>query len=147
MSWLVRHVLSLGVLVFALAIVGFVFTFARPQYRPASSTTTVDMAREHHYPVAQVERAFAAQRIQLVVVTRGDASTRGSAILVRPSRKNVGTAFTVTVYSAEAKVMFGPLATKTYEARLGNVDVSYGYPHPNAAMLSRIKAAVADLQQ
>ena len=47
-SWLTRHVLSLGVLVFALAIVGTVFTFARPEYRPTSYTTTVDMAHQDH---------------------------------------------------------------------------------------------------
>jgi hypothetical protein len=31
--------------------------------------------------------------------------------------------------------------------RFGNVDVSYGYPNPDEALLGRIKAAVADLRQ
>jgi hypothetical protein len=83
-SWLTRHVLSLGVLVFALAIVGTVFTFARPEYRPTSYTTTVDMAHQDHYTVAQVEQAFDAHAIPLaVMITTGMRSTVRSSLRVR----------------------------------------------------------------
>jgi hypothetical protein len=147
MSWLTRHVLSLGVLVFALAIVSFVFTFARPQYRPTSTTMTVDMAHEDHYTVAQVERAFMAHAIRLEVMNHVGNATHGAVLLARPERGRVAPPFLVTLYGSEAKVMFGPVNTTTYDARFGNVDVSYGNPHPNERLLAGIKAAVADLQQ
>jgi membrane-bound lytic murein transglycosylase B len=147
MSWLTRHVLSLGVLVFALAIVGTVFTFARPEYRPVSNTTTVDMARQHQYTVAQIERAFATHAIPLAVINRNGDAKHGAVFLARPRRGPLAPTFLVTRFGPEAKVMFGPASTTTYEERFGNVDVSYGMPHPNAALLARIKAAVADLRQ
>jgi hypothetical protein len=147
MSWLTRHVLSLGVLVFSLAIVGFVFTFARPGYRPTSSTTTVDMANQDHYTVAQVERVFDAHAIRLEVMNHNGDAKHGVVFLARPRRGRLAQTFLVTLFGTEAEVMFGPASTTTYDERFGNVDVSYGIPHPNAAFLARIKAAVADLQQ
>ena len=76
----------------------------------------------------------------------GDAK-HGAVFLARPRRGRLAPTFLVTLFGPEAKVMFGPASTTTYDERFGNVDVSYGNPHPNAALLARIKAAVADLQQ
>jgi hypothetical protein len=146
-SWLTRHVLSLGVLVFALAIVGTMFTFARPEYRPTSYTTTVDMAHQDHYTVAQVEQAFDAHAIPLAVMNHNGDAKHGAVFLARPRRGRLAPTFLVTLFGPEAKVMFGPASTTAYDERFGNVDVSYGNPHPNAALLARIKAAVSDLQQ
>lgn len=146
MSWLTRHVLALGILVFALAIVGTVFTFARPQYRPTSYYSTVDMAHEHAYTVAEVRHAFAAQQLALGVMSRVGTAKHG-IVNLGPSTERRAPPFTVALFGAEANVSFGPPTAVGYEARLGNVDMLYGSPHPNAALLDRIKAAVADLQQ
>jgi hypothetical protein len=147
MSWLTRHVLSLGVIVFSLAIVGTVFTFARPQYRPTSYYATVDMAHRDHYTVAQIEHVFGAHAIPLQVMNHTGNAKHGLIFLARPRRGRLAPTFLVTVFGTEAKVSFGPASTTTYDERFGNVDVSYGNPHPNEALLDRIKAAVADLQQ
>jgi hypothetical protein len=147
MSWLTRHVLSLCVIVFALAVVGAVFTFAKPQYRPTSYTTTVDMARQHHYTVAQVAQVFGAHAIRLEVMNHTGNAKNGLIFLARPRRGRLAPTFLVTLFGTAAKVSFGPASTTTYDERFGNVDVSYGVPHPNPAFLARIKAAVADLQQ
>lgn len=147
MSWLTRHVLALGVIVFALAIVGTVFTFARPEYRPTSYTTTVDMAHQDHYTVAQVEQVFGAHSIRLAVMNHTGNARHGLIFLARPRRGRLAPTFLVTLFGTKDKVSFGPASTTTYDERFGNADVGYGNPHPNAALLARIKAAVADLQQ
>ena len=146
MTWLHRHTLSLAILIFALAIVGAVFTFARPTYHPSNGTTTVDMTGERHYTVAQVERAFASHAVHLVVANHDGNARHGLIFLAPPRPRGVPSDFLVTLFGTEAKVMFGPDTSPSYDERFGNVDVSYGRPHPDEVLLARIKAAVSDLQ-
>ena len=148
MTWLIRHSISVSVVAVALVVVGAVFTFARPGYHPTSSTTTVYMTSQDHYTVEQVERAFASHAIRLGEMSH-DGNTKHGLIILGPARrgKPAPSAFTVTLFGTESKVMFGPDNAMTYNERFGNVDVSYGYPNPDEALLGRIKAAVTDLRQ
>lgn len=128
---------------------GGVFAFARPTYRPSSPYTLVNMNDQRHYTVAQVRQAFASHALRLDRQTRVGSGKHGFIVLTLPLQDGQAPSFTVTLFGTEGTVSFGPKLdpAKGYESRFGNVGVLYGDPHPNQALLARIKAAVSDLKR
>jgi hypothetical protein len=127
---------------------GGVFAFARPTYRPSSPYTAVNMNGQRHYTVAQVKHAFASHGLVINSVTRSGDRRTGLTILDQRHGR-IAPDWTISLFGTESTVSFGPkLDPKNgYESRFGNVSVLYGDPHPNQALLARIKAAVSDLQR
>jgi len=128
---------------------GAVFVFARPAYHPSSPDTLVNMNDQPHYTVAQVRKAFASHALRLGRESRDGNAKHGFVVLSLPLHDGQAPSFTVTLFGTESTVSFGPKldSTQGYETRFGNLSVLYGDPHPNPALLARIKAAVSDLQR
>jgi hypothetical protein len=148
-SWVSRHVVAVTVVLFAVAAMGGVFAFARPTYRPSSPYTLVNMKGQRHYTVAQVRQAFASHALRLARTSRDGNAKHGMTFLSPALKGGHAPDFTATLFGTESTVSFGPNLdpAKGYESRFGNVSVLYGDPHPNQALLARIKAAVSDLQR
>jgi hypothetical protein len=142
MAWLHQHVLLWVLVAVVLLSGGTLFAVALPHYDASSTTVTVEMATQHQYRPADFRAQFAAQGIALrrVRVVSG-VSLYGD---VPPGA--IDDAFMVTVYPKDAKVMFGSSGPKPlYEARLGNLAVSYG--GHDKAFAARVAAAVAAIKR
>jgi hypothetical protein len=144
-SWVSRHVIAVAAVLVAVAATGGVFAFARPTYRPSSPYTLVNMNGQRHYTVAQVRQAFASHGLVINSVAKSDT---GLTILDQRHGR-IAPDWTISLFGTESTVSFGPKLdpAQGYESRFGNVAVLYGDPHPNQALLARIKAAVSDLQR
>ena len=144
MSWLSRHLIAVAIVALAAASVGAVFAFARPTYHPVTDKK-VEMQGQRHYSLVEVRRAFKAQGIVFGHAWHSGSAQRGLTVLgdVRPGTRD--DAFTVTLFGPDSTVWFGPAATQSYQAHLGNLVVFYG--STNQAFLAKVKAAVADLKQ
>ena len=142
MSWVNRHVVAFGVVLFAVAAMGGVFAFASPAYHQSSSEQAVSMKGQHQYTVAQVEHAFALQGLLINSVMRHGGAQKGTTILDQRHGK-LAPDWTVSLFGPNATVYFSE-NMQGYVARFGNLMVFYG--GKNAALLVRVKAAAADLQ-
>jgi hypothetical protein len=147
-SWVSRHVIAVAAVLVAVAAMGGVIAFARPTYRPSSPYTAVNMNGQRHYMVAQVKHAFASHGLVINSVTRSGDRHTGLTILDQRHGR-IAPDWTISLFGTESTVSFGPKLdpAQGYESRFGNVAVLYGDPHPNQALLARIKAAVSDLQR
>jgi len=143
--WLTRHVHATAIVAVAVAAVGGVFVFARPQYRPDQWSKTLDMTQRRHVTVQRVRAAFADEGIRL---DHGGPMLRSApgtwAVMLSAVPAPVDTRHVqVFVFGAKAKVGWGE-PEPGYEALFANVAVEYD--GPSKEILGRIKAAVAELR-
>jgi hypothetical protein len=117
-----------------------VFTFARPAYHSPNESATIDFAKEHHYPLAAVKRAFAAHGI----VLHSGATSAGFVWLGATPPPFRMDSLQVLVAPRNGRGSWGP-EVERYDERFGNVFVTYG-GHDDA-LLARIKAAVSDIRK
>jgi hypothetical protein len=122
---------------------GGIYAYARPAYHQSSSEEAVSMSGQRIYTVAQVKHAFASHGLLINSVTRnGDARTGTTILDERHGR--IAPAWTVSLFGPDGTVYFSK-NMQGYIARFGNLMAFYGGKDP--ALLTRIRAAVADLQQ
>jgi hypothetical protein len=142
MAWLHQHLLACVLVAVVLIGGGTLFAVALPQYHASSTTVTVEMATQHHYGPNDFRAQFAGQGIQL---RRGHVLS-GVAFYGDIPAGAIDDAFMVTVYPKHAKVVFDSTGPKPlYEARLGNLAVSYG--GHDKAFAARVAAAVAAIKR
>jgi hypothetical protein len=142
MAWVHQHVLACVLVAVVLVSGGTLFAVALPHYHATSATVTVEMATQHHYGPANFRAQFAAQGIAV----RRVRVLSGVALYGDVAPGAIDDAFMVTVYPKHAKVMFGSSGPKPlYEARFGNLAVSYG--GHDKAFAARVAAAVAAIKR
>jgi hypothetical protein len=142
MAWLHQHVLVCVLVAVVLVSGGTLFAVALPQYHASSTTVTVEMATQHAYRPADFRPQFAAQGIALRRVRMLSGVTLSGDV---PAGA-IDDAFLVSVYPKHAKVMFDSSGPKPlYQARLGNLAVSYG--GHDRALAARVAAAVAAIKR
>jgi hypothetical protein len=142
MAWLHQHVLACVLVAVVVVSGGMLFAVALPQYHPASTTVTVEMATQHHYGPADFKAQFAAQGIAL----RRGRVLSGIAFYGDVPAGAIADAFMVTVYPKDAKVMFDSSGPKPlYQARIGNLAISYG--GHDKAFAARVAAAVSAIKR
>ena len=118
------------------------FAVARPEYHARSTTITVEMATEHQYVAADFRPEFATQGISLRRVSVLAGVTHYGD---RPVG-SVDDGFLISLYPKNAKVVFDSSGPKPlYDARLGNLEISYG--GHDKAFAGRVTAAVAAIKR
>lgn len=149
MSVLVRHPISLVVVLVAIATTIAVFVFARPQYRPELESKMFDMSNEHVYSRAEVRQAFAGQGLRFTYVDQiGNNRATGITTFATKAPPWDTQQFYVYYAGPKAKGSWGDpdIAHHAgeYEERFGNLLVHYG--GSDEQLLARIEAAVDDLR-
>jgi hypothetical protein len=136
MPFVLRHPVSVLVVLLAFVATAGVFLFARPEYHRQYESKEIDFSKQHYISPDTVQAAFARHGIRL----------------------RTGRAFAVTVFNLpgefqadDLQVLVGPRSGKgsfgpkleSYDERFENVAVTYG--GRDGELLDRIKAAVDDL--
>jgi hypothetical protein len=137
---LLRHPISLAVVLGAIAATAAVFIFARPQYHPRYESQMIDFSSRRYISPATVRRAFAANGIPLVA---GDAPGKGTAWLSSEPAPWTADALQIMVGPRTGRGSWGP-KLEPYDERFDNVLVTYG--GHDEVLLRRAKAAVATLR-
>ena len=133
MGWLQRHVAVVAVVIVALSATGAVFAFARPTYH-APRAKLVDMTKQKHYTVPEIQRAFAGEGLHLRHVWH----LTGMTFLA--TRRAGASTFLVTIFDPTRTVDFGSGGSSVLVDRLiGNAEVFYG--GHDARFAGRIDAA------
>jgi hypothetical protein len=148
MLLLLRHPVSLVIVLVAMATTMSVFVFARPQYRPQFENPPFDMTKEHVYSRAEVRGAFAQHGLRLRYVTQIGGHDGGVTTYATGKPPWDTKQFYVYYAGPKAQGSWGdPDIAKDggeYEQRFGNLLVHYG--GSDEQMLARIEAAVDDLR-
>jgi hypothetical protein len=141
MAWLHQHVLACVLVAVVLISGGVLFAVSLPQHHASSTTVTVEMATQHQYRPADFRAQFAAQGIAL----RRVRVLSGVTLYGDVPAGAIDDGFMVSVYPKHAKVMFDSSGPQPlYQARLGNVTVSYGGHDKSFA--ARVTAAVSAIK-
>ncbi|MDQ1425013.1 MAG: hypothetical protein QOD72_2511 [Acidimicrobiaceae bacterium] len=141
MAWLHQHVMAC-VLVAVVLVGAALFAVSLPQCHASSTTVTVEMATQHQYRPADFRAQFAAQGIAL----RRVRVLSGVTLYGDVPAGAIDDGFMVSVYPKHAKVMFDSSGPQPlYQARLGNVTVSYGGHDTEFA--ARVTAAVSAIKR
>lgn len=141
MALLIRHRLALAIVLAAAAATAGVFAFARPEYRPQYDSEMIDVAKLHHYPLAEVRAAFAKHGLPLRYDNGGSPVRMLGTTAPRTWDTTAFNVYYLTTTSG--RVSWGPELDTAWEKRLGNLLVHYG-GHDDA-VLARVKAAVDEL--
>jgi hypothetical protein len=111
---------------------------------PVQSTTssaTVKMTTQQHYTASAVRDSFAAHQI---VLQRLSQTKDGTVTFTDADPGARVDSFLISLFGPTATVHFGKAAADpSYEARLGNIDVTYF--GKNGVFAGHVKAAVAEL--
>jgi hypothetical protein len=140
MAFLLRYPISLVVVFGAFLATAAVFAFARPEYHPPYESKMIDFAKVHYYSPSAVRRTFAEHGIRLYA---GAAPGKGWAWFGHGPAPFPADSLQVMVAARRGKGSWGP-KLEPYDARFGNVFVSYG--GRDSALLTRVKSAVSDLR-
>jgi hypothetical protein len=134
MELVVRHRVSLAVVLVAVAATASFLTYGLPR-TPTPDERSVDFARVHYYSPALVLRTFAAHGIHF----RYHYSVGGDLQVFSTSRTS--DELSVDVGARKGRASWGP--KYAYDRTLGNLDVRYGGSNPNT--LAAVEAAVSGL--
>ena len=140
MAFALRYPLSIIVVAAALVATGAVFMFARPQYHPPNESKMIDFSKVDYRSPGAVRSAFADHGITLHA---GAAPGKGWVWFGGRPAPFPADSLQVIVAARRGKGSWGP-KLEPYDARFGNVFVSYGEHDP--ALLARVKSAVSDLR-
>jgi hypothetical protein len=140
MPFVLRHPVSVLVVVAAFLATAGVFLVARPAYHRRYESKMIDFAKQDHYSRSAVRAAFAAHGIKLYVA---DGPVSGSAWFANRPAPWPADALQVIVMPATGKGSFGPKLER-YDERFGNVMVTYGGHDEH--LLDRVEGAIDDLR-
>ena len=138
MRFVLRHPVSVVLVLGACAATGAVLVFARPEYHPRYESKMIDFSKQRYYSPERVRTTFAGEGVQLPYASRFSGFTTFSRVRVPQA-----SALQVMVAPHTGRGSWGPKLER-YDVRFGNVAVMYG--GRDESLLARVQAAVTSLR-